>query len=532
MAGWKASFTSGTVECADVVVPLDWNADNNGTWGAVSGNITFTVARYLNPNPSLNNRAVFAFAGGPGQDSVAIFRSSLPVMSLNYDADMYVVGMRGVSGFDSILNVFTDSLTIGDLNNLMQRLTSQEAHMLPFLTTDNACRDVMHVITETTALTNKTIYFTGHSYGTFLVHRFVQMYPTVVRGAILDSAVIGPSAKIMDMSIYTDQWWTTVLERCQQDAFCSKRFGPDPRTTLKILLNSTYVCAGFAPNDDFKFTMSLAFHEPWSFQVFFALMNRYQLCLSDRASYEDDGLMLNLKFLMGNVTQQWLTAQQTTLYNPEGLNTAALYHMRGSEFSRLPVPSNEQLTQEMAQTFLGNYAVVPTKYLYNTRRSSTWKWTAPSPYADKWASSASTFFFLISGGLDWNTPTFIAKEALKNLGSNAALFIYENGGHTTGLNTKCGMQAMIDFITTGRTTPSGCLYPALSFEVDNQALQLLGLPAGFNLYGDSYIPLWVWIAIAVGGVGAVLIVVAVVMYAKNRKTSPKYELISNQASVF
>lgn len=126
---------------------------------------------------------------GPGESSVGSFGSLLSTLATNYGADVYAMDLRGVSGVDVCLHTnifipflssylikalpsnFWDSLEPQALDNIFKQLSDNQKAMLPYLTTDNNCRDLYNTIMEIDRAKkqvripsqNRTYEFTQHA---------------------------------------------------------------------------------------------------------------------------------------------------------------------------------------------------------------------------------------------------------------------------------------------------------------------------------------------------------------------------------
>jgi pimeloyl-ACP methyl ester carboxylesterase len=74
----------------------------------------------------------------------------------------------------------------------------------------------------------------GFSYGTFWLHRLLQIFPTLLDGAILDS-IATPTADFSHYSVDADAVAQEFFGRCAADATCSSKLGPDPWAKVQQL---------------------------------------------------------------------------------------------------------------------------------------------------------------------------------------------------------------------------------------------------------------------------------------------------------
>lgn len=205
-----AGADTGYYDCATVTAPLDWSDASAGT---IDLALIRRAATHGNAIGSLLTNP-----GGPGASGYALiadsatFAVSAPVLDA-YD----VIGFdpRGVgrstavscldaAGMDRILydipadprgtQGWTDELTQRN-EDFVDACVANSAGILPYITTDNAARD-MDLIRA--VLGDSTLNYLGYSYGTFLGATYAKLFPERVGRLVLDGA-IDPSVSGLDV---------------------------------------------------------------------------------------------------------------------------------------------------------------------------------------------------------------------------------------------------------------------------------------------------------------------------------------------
>ncbi|WP_288785420.1 alpha/beta hydrolase [uncultured Microbacterium sp.] len=201
---------AGSYDCTDVTAPLDWSDPTSGTIQLA------VIRRAATSGDALGS--LLTNPGGPGASGYdlvadsASFAVSEPVLDA-YD----VIGFdpRGVgrstavacldaAGMDHMLydipadprgsQGWTDELTQRN-TEFVEACEANSAGILPFVTTDNAARD-MDLLRA--VLGDKTLNYLGYSYGTFLGATYAKLFPERVGRLVLDGA-IDPSASGLDV---------------------------------------------------------------------------------------------------------------------------------------------------------------------------------------------------------------------------------------------------------------------------------------------------------------------------------------------
>jgi pimeloyl-ACP methyl ester carboxylesterase len=201
---WGACPPGFETECARVPVPLDWDAPD-------SAHIEVLISR--RPAPVQPARAqLWLVTGGPGnsayhfasQGILAQLADGLP------DTDVYVMEHRGI-GYSTQLTCPVQQaesspggpeVTADEIPACAQHVDDNHGGGLSEFSVSNAARDLREVLSL--ARVDETRQFVyGVSYGTYLVQRFLRLFPDEIDGAVLDS-VATPEQKFNGYDVQVD----------------------------------------------------------------------------------------------------------------------------------------------------------------------------------------------------------------------------------------------------------------------------------------------------------------------------------------
>ncbi|HEX8649180.1 MAG TPA: alpha/beta hydrolase [Thermoleophilaceae bacterium] len=178
------------LQCGEVTVPIDRS-------GAVPGTIALRVVKVPAAKPS--GRAVFAFAGGPGQGATPFASSfSAELERTARTHDVIVFDQRG-TGSSSPIDC-TDVDRVRDVRNADPQIRACAQKLgatAPFYTTQDTVADIESVRAE---LGYEQIGLFGVSYGTKVEMAYAAAFPQRVSRMVLDSVVQleGPDPLLRD----------------------------------------------------------------------------------------------------------------------------------------------------------------------------------------------------------------------------------------------------------------------------------------------------------------------------------------------
>lgn len=198
-------------DCTTVRSPLDWS-------DPAKGEVKLSVIRHRATDATALG-SLLTNPGGPGASGVALIRDSLSFAvgaALQKSYDVIGFDPRGVgestavkcydsSAMDAYLfdipadprgsAGWTADLVAGH-KSFAQACEANSAGILPYITTDNAARDLDLL---RAVMGDKKLNYLGYSYGTFLGATYAKLFPQRVGRLVLDGA-LDPSVSSLDVS--------------------------------------------------------------------------------------------------------------------------------------------------------------------------------------------------------------------------------------------------------------------------------------------------------------------------------------------
>ena len=238
---WSACTAAGgevPAECADVAVPIDW-ADGEGP------SVTVFVKRITRPDTT---GQLWLLAGGPGGSGKDFESAIEEIQALASDLDLYLLDHRGTGGSDYLdcpglvppLGGWSQ-LDPARVTSCGDALTGNQADALRATRTTQAAQDLGALI-ATVRGPNDRVVVAGASYGTYWLHRYLQLYPTQPSAVVLDS-VCDRCGQWLEYERSHDRLGRALLSECAADALCASKLGADPEAFLQALVSSaTPVC--------------------------------------------------------------------------------------------------------------------------------------------------------------------------------------------------------------------------------------------------------------------------------------------------
>ena len=223
-------------ECATIEVPLDHQKPEGET-------IPFFVARKL--SGKVGAPQLWLLDGGPGSSGedmfwglVGQFAQAMP------GVDLYVPAHRG-TGRSAGLTCAGEAhgtprdveLSPEEWKACSEELTAKWGEKLAFFNTTSAAKD-LGLAVERSRTPDQKVFLYGLSYGSYLVWRYLQLYPEQPAGVIQDS-VVSPGALFVSQ---VDQSFEPVLKDyaalCKADTLCSAKLGPEPMDRITKLFGA------------------------------------------------------------------------------------------------------------------------------------------------------------------------------------------------------------------------------------------------------------------------------------------------------
>jgi pimeloyl-ACP methyl ester carboxylesterase len=189
---FEECFEGADVQCGTVTVPVDRS-------GAVPGTIKLRVVRIPASKSGSSGKAVFAFAGGPGQGATPFATSFGAQLSrTNRTHDVIVFDQRGTGESSPIDCTDVDRVRdVKDADEQIRACANKLGATAPFYTTADTVQDIESIRAEAGY---EQIALYGVSYGTKVEMAYAATFPQRVSRMVLDSVVQleGPDPLLRD----------------------------------------------------------------------------------------------------------------------------------------------------------------------------------------------------------------------------------------------------------------------------------------------------------------------------------------------
>jgi len=183
-------FEGADVDCGNLTVPIDRG-------GSVPGTISLRVTRIKAAKPS--GRALFAFAGGPGQGATPFATQfAAQLARARRTRDIVVFDQRGTGESGAIDCTDVDRVRdIRDATSQIRACADKLGPAAPFYTTQDTVQDIEAIRAE---FGYEKIGLFGVSYGTKVQLAYASAFPQRVERMVLDSVVQldGPDPLLRD----------------------------------------------------------------------------------------------------------------------------------------------------------------------------------------------------------------------------------------------------------------------------------------------------------------------------------------------
>jgi len=220
---------TGEGECTDVKVPLFWDEPDGET-------IILRLKRRLAGESA--KRQLWFHEGGPGGSSVTDFGPFLESQNTLFpESDLYLMDHRG-TGDSEYLGCPSEyyeedsewgaALSDKEWGNCILYLEDDYSFDIAAFNVTEAAIDTAFVA-ELVKEDGKDIFEYGVSYGTYLVHRYAQMFPEQSKGIILDSTVDMGNPTFIGYDELGNKNVEKVFDLCSEDSFCKEKMGEDAK---------------------------------------------------------------------------------------------------------------------------------------------------------------------------------------------------------------------------------------------------------------------------------------------------------------
>jgi|GEM_PF-528227 len=476
----------GSAQCAYFLVPQTWA-------GSHQERIVIRVKR-LRGSGELT-RQLWMLGDGPGASAIADFGPLMDrLSSLDPHLDIYVPDHRGV-GFSSRLGCpyqeAPDSdggiaITEEELYDCAVYLKKYSGYDPAAFSVSMAADDLAFLMAYNRADgVDQFVY--GLGYGTYLAHRYAQIYEKQPSGVILDS-IMTPDYYFMDISDRrTEAALHGIFDACAQDVVCSSKLGTNPwlyaRNTFEAFVEghcSALADAGVTPDAFKRMVYALGLYRDTSVHLpaMFYRLSRCD-CADVRALYLAYMMMVD-------------NAQVTDV---DRLASPALgYTIAISELLSYEHESSVDL-QKLDDTLLTS---LQTGYTIVRAKELGWPYSTTDEYYHKWASRDIPMLML-QGSRDIRTTPDVGNITGDHLdGAHQYWVTVPNAGHGVIANSPvqnfaepdCGAQIMLSWMQNPMQNPdTTCLADLKPYSFAGDSSVVTNLHATTDLYDNPPVAL-------------------------------------------
>ncbi len=323
-----------------------------------------------------------------------------------------------------------------------------------------------------------TVY--GGSYGTFWLHRLLQVNDDLVDSAIFDSptAMTG-GVSMAEWLLHPVAAGQALFEHCKEDPDCAEHFGDDPMQAALEYMEAGTTCLVVQrtgiDRDILQHVLTAGLDRYSYRRLLPAVLFRLARC--------EPG---DIEFFVGYAESLLAPREGDDQDSP--LMTHALspsimlseVYTKGTEL--------EDLVEQGRQVVFSHLAGLAQEYQGNV----DWPRYEPDAWAFKWAKTESNVLIL-GGELDVRTPRYYAAEMADHFtepnqyyvevqrGSHGVLF----GSHTISKDLPCGMHIALQFLENPTEQPEAdCAADAPAFKVEADEELLLDIAGHTDVWDN------------------------------------------------
>lgn len=429
----------GEAECAITDLPLFWDDPDNGK------TIPVAVKRRLSEEAQSEGQMWFLH-GGPGASGV----EGLPplmrkIQDLYPELDVYTIDHRGVGDSDKLVCPGEDDPYDDHLPECLEYLDEEFGDDLHGYSTSGSAIDLAAYI-EATREEGKKVLIWGGSYGTYLSHRYLEIFPEQSDGVVLEGIAPADSTFIRTGEEF-DKAGRELFARCGQDDYCAAKMGKSPLALVQHAFDRIYSHHHCTAMGDYQYYIpyvmtSLLYYHPYH-AALPAIAYRLNRCES-----QDVGALYNL---LNMVYGEESTYQDLG----EGYSSTLYNNVVYSEMWEHPDwPDEESLLdyfQEIEEQAIFNTG--SGEYMYDVFK--VWPRYDDSEWDDKWAET-DTPLLMLQGMLDPATGYDSAVTLTEHFDGPTQTFVaFPTAPHNVTSGTpvstdpdeiSCGRQLMVDFL--------------------------------------------------------------------------------------
>lgn len=284
---WAVDNSDRKAQCMRVSLPLDYGRPELGA-------VELAVKRRSGSRAS--RAQLWLVHGGPGSSAVsAIEELAFGLQSTRPEIDLYAVDHRGVGTAAALRCPKTrkgsrtsqNQFRAADWNSCIAELQARSGSELPYLTTTNSARDV-GVLIERFRRPQTPVYLLGVSYGTYVLQRYLQLFPDQPSGVVLHGIANPLSSPIAGYERSFNDIAMALLDLCKRDPRCKTRFNErDPvevGRSLVARLNSGHCAATGFDGAKWRELLATPLMRRPTQEIFPALVFRLDRCSADDVS--------------------------------------------------------------------------------------------------------------------------------------------------------------------------------------------------------------------------------------------------------
>lgn len=419
---------------------------------------------------------LFMVQGGPGGSADGILFLAKAIREKRPDVDVMVVEHRGVGRSTRLLCSAAQepaNVTGSEAAACAAELKAKWGDGLQQFTTSNAARDLASAIQSLRPAGTKAFVY-GVSYGTYLVHRLLQIAPQTVDGAVLDS-VVPPEGQTFDtFDGQADPVLKRLAEVCKRSRSCAASLGADPFASMSRIVTTfdNARCASVMGFD--KQTLRGVLFSMLQNAETAALVPSFLVRLSRCNALDQQAARRFFDVLNGQAS---VAPRQET---SEGdLGSGALYNsVVFSELWTNPAPSEATLRARLAPLVLTTGAIPEAdgsalpQLLDLEKRRLAWPTYERDRYVGKWAAPTVPVLTM-NGDFDVQTPIETARLYETKLAGAGKTFVFvpfANHGtiyqSLTRSGDVCGLRIVLSFLEQPSAPDTSCTKETVAPDVE------------------------------------------------------------------
>jgi len=450
-------------ECAMVSVPLHWSDEVDDPANA-GRTVELFVKRIDPPQPAVAD--LWMVNGGPGGDTVTFERLLNGLIPAWGNVRVYLTEARGAGrstrlscpAEEAFESAGSEAIVDEEWPACLTHLDNVWGEGLAAFNTTNTARDLAFLGEQ--LRDDVPVFAYGVSYGTYWLHRILQLDDHPFDGMILDSLVHAEEPKLAHIDAWHDRVGRDYLALCVNDDDCRAHLGDDPVAFAEDVLTSfedghcpELEVEGENLRDLFRVMMGAVLSSTNARTIIPGLLFRAQRCSAD------DVVALH------NAMVALFGAADEPQHESQLLFSRALaMHVVLSEMWNVDAAETAALIADTESHIMGKN-IVPHFGAY----LETWPTYAPDAFDGTWAST-DTPLLMFNGSLDPSTPLDRAEPYADVFnGTHQHFLAFDGVSHSAAFsswvpdrNSTCGILTMSQFLRD----PTGNLDVSCEDEVD------------------------------------------------------------------